>query len=69
MKERERVSEKESDMRAESCQLFEAFENVHLKQTTGYCLPFGLKVGCQGNPRFCERLIGEHEKGYDSIYR
>ena len=56
MKERERVSEKESDIRAENCQLFEAFENVHLKRTTGYCLPFGFNAGCQGDLRFCERL-------------
>jgi len=54
MKERERVSEKESDMRAENCQLFEAFENVQLKRATGYCLPFGVKAGCQGDRRFCE---------------
>ena len=36
MKERERMSEKESDMRVENCQLFEAFENVQLKRATGY---------------------------------
>jgi hypothetical protein len=56
MKERERMSEKESDMRVENCQLFEAFENVQLKRATGYCLPFGVKAGCQGDRRFCECL-------------
>ncbi len=26
------------------------------KQTIEYCLPFGVKAGCQGDRRFCERL-------------
>jgi hypothetical protein len=56
MKERERMSEKESDMRVENCYLFETFENDQLKRTTGYCLPVGLKAECQGDQRFCERL-------------
>jgi hypothetical protein len=56
MKERERVNDKASDMRVENCQLFEAFEKVHLKRTIGYCLPVGLKAECQGDQRFCERL-------------
>jgi hypothetical protein len=56
LKSEEEWANKESDMRVENCQLFEAFENFQLKQTIGYCLPFGVKAGCQGDRRFCERL-------------